>query len=286
MRIFQGIYNKILKKLKHQPRALPIVLFCYHKGGTVLLQKVFKQISEANNWNYLVRGGKQTQLPRNIDVVLLIHSLIDISNIVKPFIGAHVIRDPRDIVVSGYLYHCRCSEEWCVNSDFNPRQPIRFPRVPYSQEHRSEEWKMRYLESLGGMSYQENLLKMSQRDGMLFEMKHYGAWTIESMRDWNYNKDNILEVKFEDLMENYDDTFRLIFDHLGFSKSKIDLGLSIASKHDLGRKKTKEIEKDEHIFSRDTNKWKNYFEAVHKEVFIKYFGNVLIELGYESDNNW
>lgn len=33
-------------------------------------------------------------------------------------------------------------------------------------------------------------------------------------------------------------------------------------------------------------KWKDIFKPKHKKAFKKYFGELLIELGYESDNNW
>jgi hypothetical protein len=32
--------------------------------------------------------------------------------------------------------------------------------------------------------------------------------------------------------------------------------------------------------------WKNKFEHSHKEAFKKVAGNLLIELGYETDYNW
>lgn len=87
-------------------------------------------------------------------------------------------------------------------------------------------------------------------------------------------------------MNNYDDTFRLIFEYLGFSKSEINICLNIASEHDLGRKSGKEIEQLEHVSSKKTSKWADYFEAEHKEAFINKFWDVLIELGYEKNNNW
>jgi hypothetical protein len=267
-------------------KPIPIGIFCYHKVGTILLSKVFFQLCAARKWQFQTLLGKQTYVPQNADVILFAHSLIDFGSIERPYIGIHVIRDPRDIIVSGYLFHRRTTEKWCINSDFSANLPIRFPRVPYSQEHRTEEWRMKYLESLRGMSYQDNLLSMFQRDGLLFEMMNYGTWTIESIRDWNYDLDNVLEIKFEDLMNSYDDQFRIIFEHLGFSESEIIVGLDIAARHDLGRISAKEMEELEHVSSAKCTKWKEYFEPQHKEVFIQKFGNILVDLGYESDNNW
>ena len=106
------------------------------------------------------------------------------------------------------------------------------------------------------------------------------------MNDWNYNRDNILEIKFENLLNNYDDMFRIIFEYIGFSKSEVAIGLNVAAKYDLGRKSLEEIEKMKHVSSQKTTKWKEYFGVQHKEMFIKKFGNILVKLGYETNNNW
>jgi hypothetical protein len=273
--------KRILKR-----QSVPICLFCYHKVGTALLNKVFSEICEINNWKIQKVLGKQSELPKNADIILFCHSLVDLNNFKSPFIGVHLIRDPRDIIVSGYLYHCRTNEKWCINSDFDTTPPIKFPKVPYSQQHRSEKWKKEYIESLGGQSYQQNLLNLSQRDGIFFEMNNYGAWTIESMKNWNYNMNNILELKFEELMTDYDNIFQIIFQYIGFSKSQIKTGMEIAKKHDLRRKSDQEIQNDKHISSRNFSKWKKYFEEEHKKKFNQKFGEILINLGYETNNNW
>jgi len=267
-------------------RKVPICIFCYHKVGTMLTGKVFGELCEAKRWKFHTLLGKQTKLPRRAGVVLFAHSLIDPRQLGTPYTGIHMIRDPRDVIVSGYLYHRRTAEKWCVNSNHVFKAPIGFPQVPYSQQHRSEDWKIRYLKSLDGKSYQQNLLSRSQHDGLLFEMDHYGLWTIESMKQWQGDKGRILELRFEDLMDRYDETFRRIFAHLGFRGSELELCMEIASRHDLGRKSEREIEEIAHVHSKQTNRWKDYFEPGLKEAFIEKFGDVLIDLGYEKDHSW
>jgi hypothetical protein len=284
--IFSGVRDKkvvnMIAPRKRRTGALPICIFCYHKVGTALLSKIFGQICKAADLSFQVLYGKQTQLPQDFDVTLFAHSLVDFNKKSSPFIGVHIIRDPRDIIVSGYLHHCRTVEKWCTNTDFSQNTPILFPRVPLSQQHRTEKWKIRYLESLEGISYQQKLLNMSVQDGLLFEMSHYGAWTIQSMREWDYHQDNILELQFESLMNNYDNTFRLIFSFLGFSETEIEVAISIAEKHDIGRKSSKEIQKMTHVYSKKTTKWAEYFDQIHREAFYNKFGDVLIELDYEK----
>lgn len=264
-----------------------MAIFCYHKVGTVLLTNIFREISQANQWHFKPLMGWQAGLPENTQVSLFCHSLIDLSKTTTPFVGVHVIRDPRDIIVSGYLYHRRTQEPWCTNTNLNPAPPIRFPKVPFSQQHRPEDWKIDYLESLDGKSYQQNLLGRSEQDGLRFEMNHYAAWTIDSMRCWPYGMGhNILEIKFEDLLTDYDHSLQRIFAHLGFSSAQIEAALAIAARHDLARKSESEMEALPHVSSRHFRKWPSYFDQTLKRAFLEKFGNVLIDLGYENSDDW
>lgn len=271
---------------RRHAREFPLCIFCYHKVGTVLFTGVFSHLCRERGWNFQALKGHQTALPPDADVVLFGHSLIDLDAIRTPFRGVHLIRDPRDVIVSGYLYHRRTTEKWCVNCDFDPTPPILHPRVPHSQQHRPDSWKIEYLESLGGRSYQENLLRLPQSEGLLFEMNHYGAWTIESMRAWDYQRENILEVRFEEVMAGFDDTFRRIFRHFDFSASEIDRALAIAAEYDLGRKTDRQIGRMKHVSSTRSRKWRDYFEERHKTAFLEKFDDVLVRLGYEDGPGW
>ena len=282
----RSIHKHLLPKRPRIPREIPICIFCYHKSGTSLMGKVFREIAHANNWRFKTLAGKQNTIPEGRDIVLYAHSVIDFKKFNKPFIGVHIIRDPRDIIVSGYLYHRRTQEKWCINTDFSLDEPILSPRVPYSEEYKSEVWKKKYIKSLGGISYQQNLLRRSKSEGLKFEMDNFSCWTIEHMMEWDYGKKNILEVKFEDVMSSYDRAFQDIFEHLGFTNEQVKESLRVVEKHDLGRKSVKEINRIEHVSSRETNRWVDYFEGQHKNYFHKIHGSALVDLGYEKDNIW
>lgn len=278
--------NSILRRGNSSTgREVPIYLFCYHKVGTVLLVKVFRNLCAEFGWTFKKVFGECRQLPENADVVLFSHSLVDLDSVDMPYVGIHLTRDPRDVVVSGYLYHKRCEEEWCLNSNFDFRAPILYPKVPYSQEHRPEHWKIEYLKSLGGKSYQQTLLDLIESEGLLFEMHHYGTWTIDSMLDWDYDNPNVEEIKFEELMSDFDQTFGRIFKHCGFSEEQMERALQIAAKEDLNRMDNRQLERNDHISSRQTTKWRNYFTAVHEQAFEERFGDVLVKLGYEIDQS-
>lgn len=261
---------------------IPIYIFCHHKVGTVLLANLFWTISREFGWNFETIKGKCDDLPAGVDVVVFQHSIIDLRSVSIPFVGAHFIRDPRDVIVSGYLYHKRCKELWCTNSDLDFHSPILYPNVPYSQQHRAEEWKRQYLISLENKSYQQNLIERDERDGLLFEMEHYGRWTIEAMINWDYNHPNIEEVKFETLMSEYRLTFQRLFDHFGFSKGQTVRALDIVDEEDINRMTEDEIKKNPHISSRQTTKWGKYFKDVHEVAFQHRFGDALARLSYED----
>ena len=117
-------------------------------------------------------------------------------------------------------------------------------------------------------------------------MNNYGTWTVENLQAWNYLQPNILEVQFDAVMNNFDHWFLEIFKHLSFSPRQTKEAIKLARKHDLGRKSNKEIEKMKHVSSKNSSKWQEYFEDCHKEKFKSNFGNILIDLGYEKNNDW
>lgn len=271
---------------RRNPRSIPICLFCYHKSGTVLLSRVFRELSWRLGWRFAILNGRREGLVPATDVMLFTHSLVDLARIDEPFIGIHLIRDPRDIVTSGYLYHLRTQEPWCTNTDFQPTPPITYPRVPLSQEHRAESWKAHYLDSLNGRSYQQNLRDLNAEDGLAFEMSHYGAWTIESMLAWDYDHPKVLELRLENLMGNFDSGFSSMFQHIGLSGSAFATALRIAQRHDLGRKSASAIARMPHVTSAEPSKWQNHFTPRLVEEFKQLHGPALLKLGYETSNDW
>lgn len=260
----------------------PICLFCHHKSGTVLLKSVFEELCNKNKWIFKILLGKQNSIPKGIDITLYAHSLLDVKSQKTPFVGVHIIRDPRDVIVSGYLYHLRTTEAWCIQKKFDLSSPIDYPNVPFSQQHRSESWKKEYIRSLNGCSYQETLRALPQEDGIMFEMKHYGSWTIESMLDWRYGESNVLEMHFEEIMADYEHSFRLIFTHIGLRDIELQQALEVANRHNINNKTKKEIEAMNHVHSKQTTRWQNYLTPKHMQLFDELFGGCLVKLGYQD----
>ena len=141
------------------------------------------------------------------------HSL-DFSLLGDKFKITRFIRDPRDLVVSGYFYHKRNAEMWCgiVNPTENDYDLVN-GSVPSGISD--------------GDSYSSYLRNLSLEEGLIaeieFRKKHY-----ESMLKWPDNDPRIKIFKYEDIIGNEKNVFKKIseFYVISFIMSKKgDLGL-------------------------------------------------------------
>jgi hypothetical protein len=178
-------------------------------------------------------------------------SLVDTKN----YRAFHVIRDPRDVAVSCYFSH------------------------RYS--HPTNEW-------LSLEAHRQKLNSLPFTEGFLEEMKWaYGVFNY--IATWNYNRPNVLEMRFEELIQDEFKFFKKAFDFIGLPLSASELKYLITvwtfeSMSD-GRSRGKE-DQTHHYRKGISGDWKNYFEDVHKEYFKATWGDALIRLGYEKDKNW
>ncbi len=225
--------------------------------------------------------GLVERLDPKPDVVLLPHSMLR-GGIGWPYRAIRLIRDPRDIWVSGYLYHLRCDEPWCRNSDLDPTPPIGWPRVNYSMIHWPEDWKRRYLERLGGRSYQRNLLDRSLTDGLDFELGGYTACTFKTMQEWARNGVNALDVRLEDVMMDFDGAMLRIFDYFGLTIKQSQAALEVARSEDIRRMDDAAILERPQISSRTISKWRDMLSTTQIACFEDSYGNLIRELGYEA----
>ena len=209
-----------------------------------------------------------------------------------PFRGFHVVRDPRDLIVSAYFSH-RYS---------HPIEPL-----PELEPHR------------------KRLAAVSKEEGLFLEME-FSAPVLQDMGAWPYGHPDILEVKMEELTARPYEGFVRIFEFLGLldegesysARRRIRLfvremlnrvsfryrwlrwlrrPMSVTGELLLGRvwdhrfeKKARRRKGEEdprsHYRKGQPGDWRNHFTEEHVAAFKEKFGDLVVRLGYEPDNDW
>ncbi len=234
-----------------------IVHCCYHKVATGFFAKILRKISEEFGWKF--QSCHQEDLSPETSIFLQNHSKINLSSL-PSYVGSHIIRDPRDIIISGYFYHLWCPEKWC------------------------HEKKPKY----NNQSYQELLNSVSQEEGIVIEMGRVKK-DFNNMSNWNYSNPNFIEIRLEDIVNNERDIMIQVFQKYGFSGEDLDKAISVYEKYcfeKVARRKRGEENRQKHIRKGVSGDWKNHFTPKHKEIFKETYPDILIKLGYEQDHNW
>ena len=255
-------------------------MFTYHKTGTVLFEQVMRAVAARFGLKVAVHFGLVEKVDPAMDIVLLGHSLVGRDFAGRPFRGIRVVRDPRDIWVSGYLYHRCCREEWCTNINFDSSAPITYPRVDYSVEHYPESAKSAYLAWLDGKSYQDNLLERDREAGLAFELTGYTGRTLDAMRGWRVATPDLLQVQLETVMSDFEGTLRTIFKHVGFSDGECAQAVELARPHDVARMSDEAVAGNRHIHSRTISKWRHFLSTAEIDEFERRHGDLIAGLGY------
>ena len=83
----------------------PLIVVCtHHKTGTVWMGNVFRAVRK--QYKRKLFAGKQDDLPPDADIFLQDHSKVDLDALRsrgRPVRCVHVIRDPRDVVMSCFM---------------------------------------------------------------------------------------------------------------------------------------------------------------------------------------
>ena len=256
----------------------PAFILTYHKVATVLCRKVLMESTERIGWRYNSEMGVAQEIASKTDLLHVIHGTTT-DSFLDSGMGVRIIRDPRDVIVSGFLYHQRCSELWCINSDFS-KPGYHHPQVPLPLAHRDLEIREDFASRLGGVSYQEKIRGLGQDEGLIFEMDGFARITIDEMVSWK-ERDNVTTIRMEDLVADFDESFEKLFRCLGFPERSIPICMEIARGHDMNRMGADQIASNPHISTGKLRKWEQYFTSQVKEAYEERFADAHLKLGYE-----
>jgi len=168
------------------------------------------------------------------------------------FVPYFIFRDPRDVVVS-HVFYVTDMEARHVHHEYYLALPDFDSRLNVS--------------ILGRPDLDIEFPNIAER------FKPYMDWL---------NHPEVFKIHFEDLIHDRAATLTRIVDHLltrvPLQASRQLILESLESSINPGRSPT--------FRSGKTGEWKKYFTDEHKRIFKKVAGNLLMQLGYEKDNDW
>lgn len=230
---------------------VPLLIHCtYHKCGTVWFQNVLRAVSAYYGMAYEQTEG---DVGRDSRVVVHMNSEVDLATL-PPLRGSHMIRDPRDVVVSAYFFHLWSDEPW-----------LHQPRA-----------------DLGGSTYQAHLRSLSRDEGLMAEMRET-APTVRKMLAWNYDDARFLELRYEDAIVDDAAMFEQLFAHHGFHEAAIERCRRIAARFSFERmtgRKLGEVREHDHFRSGRPGQWRDVLTDDHVAYFDEITDDGARRLGY------
>lgn len=172
------------------------------------------------------------------------------------------IRDPRDLLVSGYHYHRRGVEPWSTIVDPRPEQWVQVNGVIPSTLP-------------AGASMQSFLEEASLEDGMRAELE-FRARHFASMRAWPEDDPRVRLYRYEDILGNEVEVFREIFDFFDLPAISRARGSLYARRHAAGRRAADRT----HIRNAKAGQWREVLPESVAAMVRDQYGDVLERYGY------
>jgi hypothetical protein len=173
------------------------------------------------------------------------------------------IRDPRDLLVSGYHYHKRGAEHWC---DYVNPQPAEWAVVNGAVPAILAE----------GVSLRQYLNSVSVEEGLLAELD-FRRNHFASMRQW-CTDERVLTFKYEDIIGQEADVFEEIF---GFYQMPW-LHTRLARLYAARLSASRGSKGSAHIRNPSSGQWRQQFTPAVERRFNELYGDLLEQYGYSS----
>ncbi len=174
-----------------------LAFFGHHKCATRFVLAILKQICTDCGLKLLtISSAKQVDgnvrdliAKSRADVLAYMNAWWDHRQSLEDVRGFHIVRDPRDLLVSAYFSHLH--------------------------SHETRGW-----EALP--AHRESLKDLSKEDGLMLEMD-FCEPVFQAMRKWNYQDKNIFELRFERLVSDPYQSFIDICQHLGLLREESNM---------------------------------------------------------------
>jgi len=239
-----------------------MLVFAGHpKASLVWHQYVYGEIFRklALKVNYATRLINAKRYLEQNPCNFLFYKSASYKQIQDDWIGFHVYRDPRDMLISGYF-----SSKFSHPAEKHPKL----------QKQRAQ------------------LLKLPLDLGLMLEMDYLDEH-FQEMFGWDLNDNRFLTISMEKLFSSEKNTFlfnQQVIKHLGWegyiTNNYLESLLEKYSFKNLTNRNKGDTDKTHHFRNGLPEDWKNYFTPEVKEEFKYRYGEILIEYNYEKSNDW
>ena len=286
------------------------VFYGHHKGATGWIDGVLRETCFHLGWRFRVvhrpvdwaRSGSlrayvEQERP---DILAYTNADLEQAKTLPPHQAFHVVRDPRDVLVSAYFSHLGThpTDNW-----------------PELEAHRAK------------------LQTVSKEEGLMLEME-FSRPTFDEFAQWDYDQPHVLELKMEEVTAAPEASFTRIYDHFGMLDEKprstlagfLDAGRrQINALNQRGRHKTPfglplqplrlpmrtlsrrgldavlerksfrrmaggrakgQEDRTSHYRKGKAGDWQNHFTPALAACFAEEYGTLLVRLGYTADDRW
>ena len=175
------------------------------------------------------------------------------------------IRDPRDLIVSGYFYHKRGAEDW-VKIESPTAADWYFANGIVPEGLRDT-----------GSSFAAYLQSIPEEEGLLAELE-FRKYHLESMAQWPTRHPDIVTFRYEDIIGNEVAVFRELFDFYGVSSVERGLGAFFARRHSIRGQSA-----DPHIRNPASGQWRKHFTPRVRQAFNSEYSGLIRQLEYPAD---
>lgn len=245
-----------ISRLAIQSRVAPhsirpkLLVATHHKALTVFLGRVFKCFAVATARS--LSQGRGEGMDYSADVLFDTHSEFLLEKLHFPYVGIHIRRDPRDLLVSSVFYHQRADERWL---------------------HRP-------LQQFEGRTYQQQICSLSNmEEKLIFELEHSAGRNIRDMLRWRSSRPcGFTELTYEELVgPQASDVFSAVISEWPVSALERTVLLkffeyfSLAGAGAIGNK---------HMRNPSVGQWREHFTPRIEACFSERFPSVVTELGY------
>lgn len=235
----------------------------YHKCLTVYFSRVMHGVFILGGYKHFEsRLNDFKNLHRNYKLASINNHVLDLKHLSHKTRISRFIRDPRDLVVSGYFYHKRGAEAWCRLK--NPNQKV------LSRVNGSIPNAINYNESIA-----ECLQRLSLEEGLIAEID-FRANHFKSMMSWPLNDPRISLFRYEEFIGNEKAVIAKICDHLKLGLIRKIIALWVAQKYAAKNHLLKLV----HIRNPEPNQWEKYFTDNVYEYFNSKYKSLIQRYNY------